>query len=93
MSDDAQPKTLWRRFIGQPPLWQGILWTTLGLLRIGLAISDPSTVWRWVFGGIWLTLGVIVLVSAISDYQHSRGRYAIKNDGESPTVEEEDWRR
>lgn len=74
--EEAQRRTLLRRFAGRPALWQGIVWTALGLVWLALAFTDPTTVWRWVIGGLWVVLGVVNLVVSVSDYRNRRGRYS-----------------
>lgn len=74
--DNAQRSTLRRRIVGKPALWQGIVWTALGLVWLALAVTDPTTIWRWVIGGLWVVLGVVNLAVSVSDYRNRRGRYA-----------------
>lgn len=75
MGDETPHRSLLRRLVGQPPLWQGIFWTALGLTWAGIASADPTPVWRWVIAGIWLAFGISALIVSISDYRHRRGRY------------------
>ena len=77
MTSDRRAGGVWRRrIIGKPSIWQGVIWTVLGLVWISLTIFDPGHVWRWVLGGLYIVLGVSTLAAAVQDYRHRRGRYA-----------------
>jgi uncharacterized membrane protein HdeD (DUF308 family) len=74
MSDEA-PRGAWRMIVGRPRVWQGVVWTLIGVLWLVLAVLGSET-WRWVIGDIWIVLGVLQLTVAASDRRHRRGRYA-----------------
>lgn len=74
MSNDATNEP-WRTIVGRPRVWQGVGSTLLGVVWLVLAALGTEP-WRWIVGSLWLLIGVLLLVVAVSDRRHGRGRYA-----------------
>ncbi|WFR67464.1 hypothetical protein P9139_02610 [Curtobacterium flaccumfaciens] len=60
--------------MGRPAVWQGVVWIAIGAVWLALAAFEAG-VWRWIVGGAWVVLGVLVLAVALFDRKHGLGRY------------------
>jgi hypothetical protein len=67
----------WRKIVGTPSLWQGSVYIGLGLVWVVLGLSELLHPWRFGLAGMWLVLGVGLLLVALSDHRHKRGRFSI----------------
>jgi uncharacterized membrane protein HdeD (DUF308 family) len=84
---------LGRRLVGTPRIWVGVLWCCIGvawLLLAAFGAPDPfdgGNVARLVLGLLWLALGVVQAVVALTDRKHERGFYKVAAPGRTAEPE------
>lgn len=64
-----------RKLVGKPRIWVGVVWCSIGVAWILLAVLGEPTPSRIVLGAIWLLLGIVQGVVALLDRKNGRGFY------------------
>ncbi len=70
MSDEGP----YRRFVGKPMVWIGVVWMVLGVAWLVMALMDPSW-FRAVLAAFWLIAGGLLTAVALRDKRLGLGRY------------------
>ena len=72
-------RSIGRWIVGWPRIWVGCGWCVIGLAWLALAVfnvpGEDRLVSRYVFGGFFLTTGIVYLVVAVRDRRLGLGRY------------------
>ncbi|GAA4676483.1 hypothetical protein GCM10025780_21360 [Frondihabitans cladoniiphilus] len=61
--------------MGTPYRWVGVAWIALGFCWFALALTEKPAAYRWILGSFWTVFGLAMLLTALFDRRHGRGRY------------------